>query len=506
MNWAAEYENFRQLSARLSDLGAALGLMNWDLEVMAPPGGATRRAAQIGTLAGLRHEFMMNDYRPVVLKLAEAARTDETKFYFIHRQNILAAAESVEKAAALPSAFVARMAETCAQAQNAWESAKKNDDFFAFAPYLEAVVKLKREQAGLYRQAFATKFADDYSALLDDYEPGMSTAEVDAVFADLMPQLRGLLARVPSPPSRPLFAADPDAAAQLKLCRKVLTMMGYDFSRGRMDVSAHPFTIAFGPEDVRITTRLIAGAPLSSLYSAMHEGGHALYEQGLSTAAYGLPEAEACSLSIHESQSRIWENNVGRSLECCRALFDDVAAISPTRLAGFGPEDLFRAVNVFRPSLVRTEADELTYHFHIVIRFALERELLSGTLNAREVREAWREKYREYLGIVPQNDVEGVLQDVHWAHGSFGYFPTYTLGSLFAAQFFAYARQAHPDLSQCIAEGRWNVLTKFLAQNIFLHGRIYPSQALCQQVGGENLNADYFVRYMEEKLAALSGH
>ncbi len=501
----AEYQKMRDLGARLSDLTAALAVMQWDLEVMAPPGAAARRATQIGTLAGIRHEFLLERYRPVVLRLAEVAAADDAKLYFIHRRNILAAAESVEKAAALPSDFVAKSAEVCANAQTVWETAKKNNDFPSFAPYLEAVVELKREQARLYRNAMPGRFADDYSALLDDYEPGMSTAEIDAVFTQLSPALRRLTAAAPPPDKRPLFPVDPDPAAQLKLCRKVLALMGYDFERGRMDVSAHPFTIGFGPEDVRITTRVVSGAPLSSLYSALHEGGHALYEQGFSPVAYGLPEAEACSLSIHESQSRIWENNVGRSLECCQALFDDVAALSPTRLAGYGPEDLFRYVNIVQPSLIRTEADELTYHFHILVRYELERELLSGTLKAGDAREAWQEKYAAYLGVRPGNDAEGVLQDVHWAHGSLGYFPTYTLGSLFAAQFFAYAQAAKPGLNDDIAAGRWNTLTKFLSENIYLHGRIYSSQALCLHVGGEKLNPDYFVRYMESKLKILGG-
>ena len=505
MNLTAEYERLRELGARLGDLGAALSVLQWDLEVMAPPGGAARRAAQIGTLAGLRHEFLLERYRPVVLRLAEIARADDAKFYFIHQRNILAAAESVEKAAALPAAFVAKSAEVCANAQSVWETAKANNDFPSFSPFLEAVVELKREQVRLYRDALPGRFSDDYSALLDDYEPGMNAAAVDSVFARLVPALRRLAAAAPPPDERPLFPFDPDPAAQLKLCRKVLEMMGYDFGRGRLDISAHPFTISFGPEDVRVTTRVTPGVPLSSLYSAIHEGGHALYEQGFSPAAYGLPEAEACSLSIHESQSRIWENNVGRSLECCRALFDDVAALSPTRLAGFDPEDLFRHVNAVRPSLIRTEADELTYHFHIIIRYELERDLLSGAVKASDVREAWREKYAAYLGVRPANDAEGVLQDVHWAHGSLGYFPTYTLGSLFAAQFYAYAQAAKPDLNQDVAAGRWNVLTKFLSDNIFLHGRLFTSQTLCSQIGGEGLNPDYFIQYMEAKLKALGG-
>ncbi|MCS7084578.1 MAG: carboxypeptidase M32 [Bacteroidia bacterium] len=504
MDLTAEYEEFRRLSAHLADLSAALSVLQWDLETMAPPAAAQRRAGQIGALAGLRHEFLLERYRPVVMRLAEAAQSDETKLYFVHRRNILAAAETVEKAAALPADFVSDMARTCAQAQSAWERAKNDDDFASFEPHLEAIVELKREQARLYRQAMPGRFADDYSALLDDYEPGMSAAEVDELFARLTPELRRLTALAPAAEPRPLFTQDPDSAAQLKLCRKVLSMMGFDFGRGRMDVSAHPFTTSFGPEDVRITTRVVAGAPLSALYSALHEGGHALYEQGLSPVAYGLPEGEACSLSIHESQSRIWENNVGRSYECCRALFDDVAILSPNRLAGFGPEDLFRCVNVVRPSLIRTEADELTYHFHIVVRYELEREMLSGALRVRDVPEAWRERYAQYLSVRPPNDTKGALQDVHWAHGSFGYFPTYTLGSLFAAQFFSYALDARPSLPQDIAEGRWTTLTKYLSENIFLYGRIYPSQTLCVHLGGEKLNADYFVRYMEAKLTALN--
>jgi carboxypeptidase Taq len=276
--------------------------------------------------------------------------------------------------------------------------------------------------------------------------------------------------------------------------------MGFDFDRGRQDISTHPFTTGTSPDDVRITTHINEYNIAQMLYGTIHEGGHALYEQGLPAEHYGLPACEACSLSIHESQSRIWENNIGRSLPFWKFHFEGFAQLFPDRLRNLQPEDVFRAVNVVEPSLIRIMADELTYHFHIMIRFELERALISRELAVKDLPAAWNEKYAEYLGITPSADSEGVLQDIHWSIGAIGYFPTYSLGSFYAAQFYAHALNQNPALEDQFKSGHTGWFVNWLKQEVYSRGRLYSSNDLCRLITGEDLTVDYFLRYIRNKM------
>jgi carboxypeptidase Taq len=280
---------------------------------------------------------------------------------------------------------------------------------------------------------------------------------------------------------------------------EVLTIMGYDFTKGRQDISTHPFTISIAPDDVRITTRIDENNLYEMMWSCIHEGGHALYEQGISTGSFGTPHSEAASLSIHESQSRLWENHIGRGKSFWIYYFDQLKNRFPEQLKAVQTSTFLNAINQVKPSLIRTNADELTYHYHIIIRYELEKQLIEGSLKVSELKDKWNALYKDYLKIDVPDDVRGVLQDVHWSHGSFGYFPTYTLGSLYAAQFYHSAQQQITDLEQQISKGNMAPLLQWLRKNVHSKGRLFTSEELCEQISGERLNDSYFLEYAKKK-------
>jgi carboxypeptidase Taq len=285
----------------------------------------------------------------------------------------------------------------------------------------------------------------------------------------------------------------------------LLKNMGYDFDAGRQDISTHPFTITFAPTDVRVTTRVDENDLSNMIWSCIHEGGHGLYEQGLKWENYGLPIGEACSLGIHESQARMWENNVGRSHAYWQAHYSGLQQVFPNNLSHISLKDFYNGMNQIAPNAIRTEADELHYHFHVLIRFEIEKELMAGTLEVDDLSKVWNQKYAEYMGIEIKNDNEGILQDIHWSHGSIGYFPTYSLGSFYAAQFFAKAQDEIPNLVNEISEGDSSNLLAWLRQNIHQHGRYFTPEELCIKITGEKLNFKYFMDYAKQKFGSIYG-
>lgn len=493
----SSFEAVRQAATRITNLHNASAVLAWDQEVNMPSGGAERRASVLGTLASEAHRLKLEVLRPAVEAAQQAADLSPAE-----AANLAILARDLHKSLRLPDSFVAELAAHAARSQAAWEDARHHSDFARFAPALSRMVELQRQAADLFGYE-----GHPYNALLDEYDTGSSVAYLDGVFGPLKPALRALLARVQAAPAvtdaliRQPVAEDRQWAYSLEILKR----MGYDFAHGRQDRSSHPFSISFGPEDVRVTTRLDADNIQMCLFSAVHEGGHALYEQGLSPDWYGLPQSEACSLSIHEANSRIWENNIARSLPFWQYHFPSFAALFPDGLAGRDATDVFRAVNAVAPSLIRIQADELTYHFHVIIRYEIEQALIGGSLQVADLPAAWNAKYQEYLGVTPPNDAQGCLQDVHWSHGSFGYFPTYSLGSFYAAQFAHYARQAHPALDAQLAAGDLQPLKGWLAQHVWPLGKLYASDALCQQATGEGLNVQYFLTYLEDKLRQVYG-
>ena len=440
------YAEFHHCMSRLADLDAALSLLNWDQEIMMPKGAGQRRAGQLATLAELRHQLYLNEVPPLLAALEHAQDLDEAQ-----RLNVACTRADLAKQSRLPAELVADLTRAASEGQFAWENAKDNDDFAAFAPFLEHLIDLKRRQADCYGYA-----STPYDALLDDYERGLTVAQLDAYFDALEGELRQLLAdvRQGQPPEASFLRQAIDEDTQWQFTLDVLALLGFDPHHGRQDRSAHPFSTSMGMEDVRITTRLEADHLLDAVYSTIHEFGHALYERNLPPDAYGLPQGQAHSLALHESQSRFWENEVGRSLAFVQWIEPRLRACFPDGLAGRSTEDIYRALNRVETSLIRTQADELTYNLHIILRYRLEKDLIEGRLAVRQLPEAWNAGMEQLLGVVPPDDRSGVLQDVHWSIGALGYFPTYSLGSLYAAQWRAQLESELGSLADLISTGR----------------------------------------------------
>jgi len=416
------------------------------------------------------------------------------------RANVNETKKEYEKDKKIPKSFVIKFSESVSKAYHAWHKAKENNDFKTFEPALSELVDLKIESTELLGY-------DDhpYDALLDQFEPDTKTKDLDVLFADVKEQLVdfvSILAQKDAPEDKWLYQSY-DKDKQWGFGLDLLKQMGYDFKSGRQDISSHPFTTSFGPSDVRVTTRINEKDFSEMTWSCIHEGGHALYEQGLLLDDYGLPTGSAISLGIHESQSRLWENNVGRSMPYWKANFPDLQNIFTENLSGVSLEDFYKSINKVSPSLIRTSADELTYHFHILIRYEIEKALIEGNIAVGELPEVWNEKYKAYLGVDVPSNSKGVLQDIHWSHGAFGYFPTYSLGSFYAAQFYEKAKQDISGLENEIAQGNMLNLLSWLRSNIHQHGKMYSAGDLCIKVTGEPLNFSYFMNYAKEKYSGI---
>ena len=482
---------------------SAASVLSWDQETYMPAGGGAARAEQIATLEGLAHEKLVS--QEVETLLADwidpatgqaAAGWDEPS-----RSLLRETWRDFSRAKKLPSAFVIRLSRECSLAQQAWVTAREESRFSKFLPSLRTIISLKREEADYlgYRNS-------PYDALLDTYEPGATIGQLAPLFTELRERLVVLLRKVKASG----VAVDDtclhqrfDQAKQIEFGRLVLVAMGYDFERGRLDLSAHPFTTSFHPTDVRVTTRVFEKDLPSCLFSCIHEGGHGLYDQGLDPRYYGSPLGESVSLGIHESQSRLWENCVGRSRAFWHCFYPILQQTFPQQL-GTVPLDLFyAAINRASPSLIRVEADELTYNLHIMLRVEIEQALIENRVQPDDLPELWNEKMQSYLGIVPEQDAEGVLQDVHWSMGAFGYFPTYTLGNLYAVQFFEQAKQELPQLEEHIAAGQLVPLRRWLEQKIHRWGRMFTPDHLARRVTGKGVSPEPFLHYLEGKYREL---
>ncbi|HET7839478.1 MAG TPA: carboxypeptidase M32, partial [Rectinemataceae bacterium] len=409
-----------------------------------------------------------------------------------------------DKETKLPAALVEEIARETSLSQATWAEARGKSDFAAFAPHLEKVVALMKEKA-----ACLGPDRKPYDVLLDLYEPGSTEASVAEVFGSLRKDLVSILGRIRSRPQvddRALHAHCPKAA-QIQISEWLMDVLAYDRGRGRLDQTAHPFTTTLGVDDIRITTRYLEDYLPSSVFSTMHETGHALYELGIDPAPgfRGTRLAEASSMAIHESQSRLWENIVGRSQAFWKPNYAKLRSLSGGSLGGLELEGFVRAVNKVEPSFIRTEADEVTYGLHVILRFELEAELISGRLAARDLPAAWNAKMKELLGIVPPDDARGCLQDVHWSAGLFGYFPSYSLGNLYAAQFWRTMRDTMPGLEAEIEAGRLGGLLSWLRGNIHRPGSTWLPGELVQRVTGGPLDSRHFVEYLGEKYARIYG-
>lgn len=488
-------------------INSAASVLSWDQETYMPAGGGEARAEQIAVLQGLAHQklvsgevekFLRQWIDPVTGQVYEQPDDgwDEPS-----RSLLREVWRDFSRAKKLPSDFVIALSRECSLAQQVWSEAREQSRFGQFLPNLRTVLSLKREEA-----QYLGYEASPYDALLDVYEPGSTIATLQPLFAQLKARLVPLLKRITNSPVRiddSILRYSYDQARQLEFGRLVLIAMGYDFERGRLDQSAHPFTTSFHPTDVRVTTRVHEHELQSCLFSCIHEGGHGLYDQGLDPRYYGTPLGESVSLGIHESQSRLWENCVGRSRAFWRFFYPILQQTFHHQLRGVDIDRFYAAINCVKPSLIRVEADELTYNLHIMLRFEIERDLIEGRTQPDDLPAIWNDKMEAYLGIRPKQDAEGVLQDVHWSMGAFGYFPTYTLGNLYAVQFYEQAKLEIPHLEDEIAAGQLMVLRRWLEQKIHRWGRMFTPDRLAQRVTGTGVSPEPFLAYVEKKYGEL---
>ncbi len=492
---------YAQLTAELKDvalLGSIASVLGWDERTQLPAKATDHRAAQATLLAGMVHDRFTSARVGDLLAAVEAS--DPVG-------DAAAVAREVrrdyDRATKMPATLVAEQTRTAVLAQAAWAEARSRSDFAAFAPWLAKTLDLKRQEIA------AVGFADHpYDALLDEFEPGMTTAQVRAMFDGLRGPLVELIGRIGAAPRQApadVLERHYPSAGQERLARAAAAAVGFDFAAGRLDVSTHPFCTDLGPGDVRMTTRYDDHYFGDAFFGVLHETGHGLYEQGLPAAAFGTPLGQAASLGVHESQSRLWENSVGRGRAFWSHFLPMARAEFPQALAGVGDNDWYRAVNATRPSLIRTEADETTYNLHVLLRFELEVAMVGGDLSVADLPGAWDERMRKYLGLTPPDAAHGVLQDIHWSGGAIGYFPTYTLGNLYAAQLFEAARGDLGDLEAGFAHGEFAPLLGWLREKVHRHGRRYPAAELVARATGKPPSAEPLLRHLRAKAADVYG-
>lgn len=477
-------------------------LLEWDERTQMPPANGEYRANQAAYIAGLVHQ---KQTAPVIGEwLAElstcslaADATSDTGAVIKHLLH------DYDKQTRLPRLLVEELARTAIQGQQVWAAARKANDFAAFCPLLEKMVELKKQEAAAL--GYTTT---PYDPLLDDYEPGETTETVTRVLGELREALVPLVQAIGESKFRPdvsILTRNYPKEAQEAFGKLAATQIGFDFQAGRLDVTDHPFCTGLGPGDVRLTTRYDEHAFSDGFFSILHEAGHGIYDQGLPREFFGLPTGEYVSLGIHESQSRMWENQVGRSHAFWEYFFPKAQHAFPEALGDVAIGDFYAAVNDSRPSLIRVEADEVTYNLHILIRFELEKALLEDELRVAELPAAWQEKYRTYLGVVSPTDADGVLQDVHWSAGLFGYFPTYALGNLYAAQFFAQAQTDLGNLESQFRRGEFGNLREWLRTNLHIHGRRYTPAQLAERITGKPLTHTPLIKHLTTKYGELYG-
>ncbi len=496
------YEELTAELKRVALLGSCGHVLDWDRETYMPRGGTEHRANQLSLLAGLGHQWATSQRIGDLLAQAESDELGDAGD--VRAVNVREARRDYDRATKLPQQLVEEITKTTSLAQQAWVDSRKADDFSQFEPWLDKIIKLKREEAG------AIGFGDGvpYDALLDEYEPGTTTADVEAAFSPLRDELVQLVAEIRDSgvelPAEILTREYP-VESQRRFGLKAATAIGFDFERGRLDETAHPFCSDFGPGDCRLTTRYDVHHFPGAFFGTLHESGHGIYEQGLSGDAFGTGMGQAVSLGIHESQSRLWENFVGRSRAFWDYFYAEAQSEFSTALSEVPIDQFYAAINDVRPSLIRVEADEVTYNLHIMLRFEIEQLMISGELDAKDVPGAWNEKFTSFFGITPPSDADGCLQDIHWGAGLFGYFPTYALGNMYAAHFFNAADKELNGLNELFVSGQFQPLKDWLNTNIHARGKQYSPQELVRKVTGESLSHEPLVQHLRSRFGPLYG-
>jgi carboxypeptidase Taq len=493
-----QFEALLEKVHEIHDLEKAAGLLSWDREVIMPRAGEEIRIQQMTTVRRFVHELFVSDEMGELIAGA-AAELDGTDGDDFAPSLVRWLQYDYERSRKLPADYVRREAETSGRAHGIWRDARAADDFASFEPILEQIVALGREKAGLYG------YEDEpYDALLEGYERGTTTSEVRAVFdavkAETLPLLQAIQERGREVDDS-LLHQPYDVEKQKEVARYLAAALGFDFERGYMGTAVHPFASSFSRYDARITGRWYPNFLSPAILGIMHESGHAIYEQGTSVELARTPLARGTSSGIHESQSRLFENIIGRSRGWWRAHFPKLQEAFPAQLGKHTADDFYLAVNKVQPSLIRVEADELTYNMHIILRFELEQALMNGDLTVAELPTAWNDQMQALLGITPPTNREGVLQDIHWTWPSFGYFPTYALGNLYAAQFFAAASEEEPRIVEELEEGKTDALMGWLGANVHEHGRKYTPSELVRRATGRALTHEPFVAYVTRKFS-----
>ena len=496
MSTAKLYSTYKTKMQKIADVKYASAVLQWDQETYLPPKGNDFRGQQIATLSEIAHQLFTDKTMGELLEelsLCEDLTSSE-------KRNIVLSKEDYERNIKLSAAFIRQLSETVNQSYHAWAKARKENSFALFEQPLHELIQLKKQEADMlgYEQ-------HPYNALMNDYDKGLTVSKVDSLFVELKTPLLNLLDSLKNKKSidNSFLFQEFKKDNQWEFGLEILNRIGFDFEAGRQDISLHPFTTNFSSKDVRVTTRIDEHDFSNMTWSCLHEGGHALYEQGLPADQYGLPLGEYCSLSIHESQSRLWENCIGRGLPFWQHNFKLLTNSFPKQLKDINIEKFYKGINSVSPSLIRTEADELTYHFHVMIRYEIEKMLIEGSLPTKDIPACWNEMYQKYLGVKVPDDNRGCLQDIHWSHGSFGYFATYSLGSLYAAQLYSTIEKKYPAVSEDLTNGKINSIQDWLKKEIYCNGRYYSSEELCKKATGETLQSSYFIEYATKKFSEI---
>lgn len=494
---AEKLEKLKEILGEISDLNHAGSVLGWDEQVNMPRGGSEARGQQLATLAKVIQEKATSDE---LGRLLEDLKTEYTDLDSDDGAMIRVAARTFDKAKRVPPSFVAEQAMVASRAFEGWVEAKGKSDFSIFRPHLEKVVELVKKYISFFPPG-----DHPYDVLLDDFEPGMKTAEVRKIFGNLRPKQVELLKAIASGKQvkADFLNKKYNGKKVWDFGEKIITGFGYDFSRGRQDKAPHPFETTFSVNDVRITNRFEEGNPLATLFSAMHESGHAMYEQGVNPAYDRHSLASGTSLAVHESQSRMWENLVGRSLPFWEHFYPELKKSFPAQLDGVSLKRFYKGINQVQPSLIRVNADEATYNMHIMLRLEIEIGMVDGSIAVKDLPEIWNAKMKEYLGIVPPNDAKGVLQDVHWSGGMIGYFSTYALGNIISAQLWEKINKDIPGLEDQIRKGKFEELLGWLRKNIHGFGHKYDPQDLVQKATGARIDSAAYVRYLTKKYSEI---
>jgi carboxypeptidase Taq len=497
--YSPKMQELVELAAELEDLNHIGAVLGWDQQTYMPPGGAEERGLQLSSLGRIMHEkFTSDEVGQLISELVDEvgdlnAETDEARMVKVSKR-------AYDKQTKVPLPLLMETIQTTTMANETWVKAKSEADFSIFQPDLEKIVDLRKQYAELFQP-----YDHIYDALLDDFEPGMKTADVKEIFDQLRPQQVEIVHAImeKEPPDNSFLKQHYKEEYQEIVGRDVITRFGYDWNRGRLDIAPHPFTTEFGLGDVRITTRYLKDDAGSALFSTMHEAGHAMYGQGVAKKYRRHPLSGAASLAIHESQSRLWENLVGRSKEFWSFFYPSLQMLFPEFLADVRREDFYRGINRVEPSLIRVEADEATYNMHVMLRLEIEIGLMEGTIEVKDLPEIWNTRMQEYLGVTPPDDAQGVLQDVHWSGGMIGYFPTYALGNLASVQLWDTMLAQHPNVPDDIAQGKFDTILGWMREHVHQYGNKFEPQEIMLKATGSKITPEPYVQYLKTKYGEI---